>query len=155
MTIRVGCAFLFLLIVGTGTSHARQSSNWNPLRIAGNGVWWASLSDDTKRTFVDGYVTAMGRVYFMAHGECLENTKKARNDDRINATLQMCMLAEIFNFTVDPGKLQSATDDFYKDSQNVRIPVQFAIEHARDTLAGKRSTKELDDELTEWRRIMK
>jgi hypothetical protein len=146
--------FLFLTVLGTGTAHG-QSSNENILRLAGNGVWWASLSDDVKATFLDGYTTAMGRVYSFAHAECMGNAKEANTNDKINSTLQMCMLAEHFEFTADPRKLRSAIDDFYKDSRNSRIPIEFAIGHVKDTLAGKRSVKELDDELTDWRKIMK
>ncbi len=55
---------------------------------------------------------------------------------------------------VDKRKLVSGMDEFYKDPQNLLMPIELALQFSRDTLKGKRSAKELDDELKEWRRHM-
>jgi hypothetical protein len=66
----------------------------------------------------------------------------------------LCLVAETFDFGLDAKKLQSGLDDFYADPVNTRITIALAMQHVRDRLKGKRSSYELDQELSEWRKIV-
>jgi hypothetical protein len=115
----------------------------NPfLRLAGNGVWWASLADDTKDTFIDGYVTAMIRVNHMVAAQCADGMKNlhpgAQFDAEMTTAMALCVTAEFFDFSIDERldrqKVRNGVDDFYKDSQNSRIPIDYAMAYVKDTL---------------------
>ena len=71
MKTRFYFALLFLLLLGTGTGSA-QSTN------AGNGVWWDSLSADSKSHFVEGYIAAMRRVNHVLHKKPLSRPRHSR-----------------------------------------------------------------------------
>ena len=140
---------LLLLFLGTGTGRG-QSTN------AGNGVWWESLSADSKPRFVEGYVAAMRRVNHALHTDCMDRKNTAKSSADANALLSeainLCALAESFDFDVDAHKLADGADDFYKDSRNTRLAIDSAMQYARDKLKGKMSDKQLEDEVAEWRR---
>jgi hypothetical protein len=125
MKTRFCFALLLLLLLGTGTERA-QSTN------AGNGVWWDSLSADSKSRFVDGYVAAMRRVNDFLHRDCIDRKNGAKSGADANALLSeainLCALAELFDFNVDVRKLADGADDFYKDSKNTRLPIDSALE---------------------------
>lgn len=155
--------FALLLAITLGVALGQVPSTQSPtkavanplLRILGNGVWWTSIPDDSKDTFVDGYVTGMGRAYFYTHGVCVQDKNKLKPgpqfDAEMTAVLNECVLAESFDFDVDRRQLSTGVDEFYKDSRNMRIPVTLALEHTRDRLKGKKSAEELDDDLRTWR----
>jgi hypothetical protein len=151
MKTRFYFALLFLLLLGTGMGRA-QSTN------AANGVWWDSLSADSKSHFVEGYVAAMRRVNHVLHTDCMDRKNAAKSSADTNAQLSeainLCALAEFFDFDVDAHKLADGADDFYKDSRNTRLAVDSAMQYARDKLKGKMSDKQLEDEVAEWRREM-
>ncbi len=156
MKSRASFAFLlFLVLLGTGMAHA-QSADGNILRLLSNGEWWTGLSADTKVNFVDGYSTAMTRVNHVTHSLCVNNAKNAPTGGQLNATaaMDLCFIAESFDFNLDRRNLVNGIDEFYKDSRNTRIPIDSAIEYVRDKLKGKKSAKELEDELTRWRSIV-
>src|SRR6202790_4075809 len=138
MKTRGGFAlFLLLVLVGTGMGQEKkETSSGNLLRLAGNGVWWDSLADGTKWTFADGYTTAMARANSFVGGECKERKNGLAPgsgfDAEMKAAIASCMTAEIFNFNVERPKLLSGIDDFYSDSQNLRIPIDFAMQHVRE-----------------------
>ena len=67
--------------------------------------------------------------------------------------MNLRVLAEFFDYGVGVQKLSDGLDEFYKDSENTRIPVQFAIQYVRDQLNGKRAPRELN-ELADWRKII-
>lgn len=159
MKTHVGFALLLLpVLLGTEMGHG-QSLREIFLRQLGNGIWWDSLSDDSKGTFVDGYITAMNRINFFTHSECMDNVKDTKPSDaefmtKVKASMNLCAIAELFDFNVDKRKLESGIDEFYKDSLNTRIPIDYAMEYVRDKLKGKKSEKELADELTDWRKVV-
>jgi hypothetical protein len=131
----------------------------NPfLRLAGNGVWWVSLSNDTKETFVDGYITAMSHVNQILGSMCQETMKNLKPGEQFNTTvsraLDFCTLAENYYYSVDKSKLSKGIDHFYEDARNTRIPIEFSMQYVRDAMVGKKSAKELTDELNGWRDIM-
>ena len=142
---------LLLLLLGTGTGRG-QSTN------ASDGVWWDSLSVDSKPRFVEGYVAAMRRVNDFLHRDCMDRKNTAKSSADANALLSeainLCALAESFDFDVDAHKLADGADEFYKDSRNTRLAIDSAMQYARDKLKGKMSDKQLEDEVAEWRREM-
>ena len=159
-------ALLLTVMFGMGVAQGQTPSAQPPakaepnpfLRILGNGVWWASLPNDAKDTFLDGYVTGMGRAYLYTNGECMQDKDKLKPgpqfDAELKSVLNLCILANLFDFDVDRRQLLTGLDEFYRDSQNTRIPVTFALEYTRDKLKGKKSAQELDDNLREWRRAV-
>ena len=57
-----------------------------------------------------------------------------------------------FDFTkIQFGQLAEGVDEFYKDFRNKNIDIILAMLYVRDELRGK-PAKELEDELTQWRR---
>jgi hypothetical protein len=46
------------------------------MRIANNGAWWNTLSQDSKSDFIDGYVSAMADVHKMLLGFAKLNSKE-------------------------------------------------------------------------------
>jgi hypothetical protein len=74
--MRLTFATLFLLTLSmpgmrgqSVTPTPQTQSSRNPLmRLANNGAWWATLSQDSKADFVDGFVTAMTSVRKMLIG---------------------------------------------------------------------------------------
>jgi len=132
----------------------------NPfLRMLGNGAWWTNLPDESKDTFVDGYVTAMSHVHNMLARLCAEGMKTlkpgAQFDADMKTALNSCVDAEFFDFGVDERldrqKVKNGIDGFYKDSQNTGIPIDFAMEYVKDVLKGKKAPRELEDQLRGWR----
>jgi hypothetical protein len=160
MKSHIGFAVLLLLVfLGTGIGQG-QSVTPNPvLRSIGNGVWWDSLSNATKETFVDGYATAMARAHHTTDSECKSTTNDAKPgssdfNSTFTAGVHFCLLAESFNFDFDKAKLAEGIDKFYEDSRNTRVPIDFSMEYVKDQLKGKRPAKDLDDELRGWREIL-
>ena len=129
----------------------------NPfLRLLANGVWWASLPDDAKDAFVDGYSTAMGDAHYLMTGMCKLRTKAIQpkaNSEQFNAevkgVLDLCMIGQEFDFEV--GSLRAGVDEFYKEPQNTRIPIRDALSYARDKLKGNKPAQELENQLKDWR----
>ena len=165
MTYRRFALFLALAI-GLGAAQDKTTSGQtsktatpNPfLRMFGNGQWWAGLSDDTKDTFLDGYTAAMARSYSYTHKYCMDAVKGLKSgsqfDTQVEGMGSLCTLAEFFNYDVGQRKLMSEVSEFYKDQENVPIPIEYALQFCRDKLKGDRTPNEMNDELKEWRRIM-
>jgi hypothetical protein len=160
-------AVLLAVALGVGVSLGQVTSAQPPvkaapnpfLRIFGNGAWWTSLPDDAKDTFVDGYITAMSRVHDMLARLCTEEAKNLKTGAQFEAdmktALNECVDAEFFDFSVDERldrqKVRNGIDEFYKDSQNARIPIDFAMEYVKDVLKGRKAPRELEDQLKGWR----
>jgi hypothetical protein len=128
------------------------------MKAFGNyGGWWASLSDDAKDSFIDGYRTAMDKAQFTAYGECMEEKKSLQPasdfDTKMKEIVILCTLAQEFDFKVDKP-MKGGLDDFYKDPLNTRIPAFTAMAYVRDELQGKKTAGQLLDELNGWRKIM-
>jgi hypothetical protein len=163
-------ALLLTITLGAGTALSQATTPQPPakaapnpfLRLAGNGVWWASLADDAKDIFVDGYVTAMVRVNHMVAAQCADGMKNlhpgAHFDAEMKTAMALCVNADFFDFSIDERldrqKVRNGVDDFYKDSQNSRIPIDYAMAYVKDMLKGKRAPRELEDELKGWRSTM-
>src|ERR1700730_7496768 len=104
----------------TPTQQQTQSAR-NPLmRLANNGAWWATLSQDSKADFVDGFVTAMVNVHKMLIGFVKQNSKELTPgptfDTQMSATLQLSVIAEHYEYDeVGRDKLLTGVDAFYKD----------------------------------------
>ena len=164
--------FALLLVVTLGVSIALcQTTTAQPpakaapnpfLRLAGNGVWWASIPDDTKDTFVDGYLTAMARVNHMIAAQCANDMQNLHPGPQFEAEWKtataLCVNANFFDFSFDDRlnqqKVRSGLDDFYKDAQNIHIPIDFAMMYVKDVLKGKTAPRELEDQLKGWRSTM-
>jgi hypothetical protein len=148
-TLGVGVA------LGQATTAQPSKAAPNPfLRLAGNGVWWTSLAVDTKDTFVDGYVTAMSRVHDMLAAQCAKGMQESDG----KAAMAFCVNADFFDFgndeRLDRQKVRNGIDDFYKESLNTRIPIDYAMAYVKDTLKGKTTPRELEDQLIRWRSLV-
>jgi hypothetical protein len=155
-------ALLLVMTLGvnvTSGQTATQPTKVDPfLRLEGNGVWWVSLTDDVKDNFVDGYVTAMVRVNHMIAAQIPQDAKDlhpgAQFDAKMKTIMVLSVNAEFFDFIderLDRRKVRNGVDEFCKDSQNSRIPIDYAMAYVKDTLKGLRAPRELEDELKGWR----
>lgn len=131
------------------------------LRFLGNGLWWTRLSAETKNAFVDGYTTAMNTVSQRTHFVCMKMAKDAKDSGPsqqfwadMQSSMALCDVAKLYDFGVDTTELERGLDDFYLDSQNVRVPIDFALEYARDKLKGDTTPNDLQKKLDEWRKIV-
>jgi len=147
MKAHVGFALpLLLILLGTGMVRGQQGQ---PL----DGPWWVPIPENYKQGFVGGYM--MGTV--RAHNLVLQNCYGKSGGDALEsyAALKTCLtitFLKTFDFSgIRPGQLADGIDEFYKDSRNKDIDINFALLYARDKLKGK-PAKELEDELTQWRR---
>jgi hypothetical protein len=132
----------------------------NPfMRMSNNGLWWDTLSADSKTDFVDGFVTAMTDVHKMLIGFVKKNknevTAGPSTNAQVSAILELSVLAERYEYDeVGREKLLSGVDTFYKNPLNTFIPIEFAFRWERDTLNGKVAPRDLQKELDEWRLMM-
>jgi len=121
------------------------------------GGWWKALSDEARDNFVDGYTTAMQKVQFMTHNECMKNAKSVQRGPEFNAKLQesfnLCVLSEAFDYK-DGISLRTGLNRFYNNELNARIPPEFALEYLRDEIKRNKTAGQLLDELNEWRKTM-
>lgn len=166
MTPRIAAVVLLAALAATAQT-APPTDTYQPkpvqpspmmMRLMGDyGGWWKALSDEAKDNFVDGYVTAMQRVQFITHNECMKNAKSVQPGPESNAKLQasfnLCALSEAFDYKAGKS-LRFRLDGFYANPLNVRIPPEFAMEYLRDELNRNKTVGQLLDELNEWRKIM-
>jgi hypothetical protein len=129
------------------------------MRLANNGGWWGTLSQDSKSDFVDGFVTAMADVHKMLIGFVKQNSKELapgpKFDAQMSAILQLSVIAERYEYEeVGREKLFAGVDTFYKEPLNKLIPIEFAFAWERDTLNGKVAPRDLQKQLDEWRVVM-
>ena len=129
------------------------------MRLANNGAWWATLSQDSKADFVDGFVTAMADVHKMLIGFVKQNKKELtpgpKFDVQMSSILQLSVIAEHYEYDeVGRDKILSGVDTFYKEPLNKLIPIEFAFAWERDTLNGKVAPRDLQKQLDEWRAVM-
>jgi hypothetical protein len=143
----------------TPTPQQTQSAR-NPLmRLANNGAWWNTLSQDSKADFVDGYVSAMTNVHKTLLGVLKQNSKELTSgpkfDAQMSSILQLSVIAERYEYEeVGRDKLLAGVDTFYKEPLNKLIPIEFAFAWERDTLNGKVAPRDLQKQLDEWRAVM-
>jgi len=81
---------------------------------------------------VDGFITGMERAYMFAYGRCKQEKDQLKHgpqfDAEMNTVLSLCVLAEQFDFDVARQQLETGLEEFYKDSQNIPIPVENALD---------------------------
>ena len=121
------------------------------------GLWWTSLSDEAKGSFIQGYLSAMGRAESVADGFCKDARSKLQPgpsfDKEMSSIMTICLLSQEFSFDQQKG-FKTFLDEFYADPLNARIPDSFAMGYSRDRIMERKSTGQLLDELNAWRKIL-
>jgi hypothetical protein len=174
MTTRIAAAVLMLVLMAAAQTNPQSQKPASPdkpstlaqrelspalFKAFGNyGGWWNRISETEKDSFLDGFMTAMARANSLMVSMCKSIMKEAQPgaanfNEKLNGGLDLCMVGETFAYSPDKP-LKPRLDDFYKDPLNMRIPVQFALEHIRDEVSGKKTAGQLLDELNEWRKIL-
>jgi hypothetical protein len=138
---------------------AKKQERDSFMRMANNGAWWNTLSQDSKADFVDGYVSAMANVNhtigFLIKKDTESLTPGPKFDGQMNEILGLSVLAERYEYQeVGRTKLLAGMDTFYKEPLNKLIPIEFAFAWERDTLNGKVAPRDLQKQLDEWRAAM-
>src|SRR5260370_9037744 len=145
---------------GNQTSQTTTKAEANPwLRMANNGAWWNSLSQESKSDFVDGYVSAMANVHQMLIAILKQNTKEMtpgpKFDAQMSAIIQLGVIADRYQYEeVGRTKLLAGMDAFYKEPLNKLIPSEYAFAWERDTLNGRVAPRDLQKQLDGWRATM-
>jgi hypothetical protein len=108
----------------------------------GTGKWWIKLSDEARDRFIERYTKAMDRVKSALFTECSEALKSLPRTgaDSVDAlsSMTLCKIASNFDFDFGTHKeLREGVDGFYKDSVNLDVPVEAALQRVRDALAAK------------------
>jgi hypothetical protein len=122
-----------------------------------NGFWWVGSSENFKLGFASGYAMAMVHVSDAEGFQCLADRnggtipEKFPGDEALKACMQSPRVARYDFGQIRFGQLSEGVDEFYKDFRNKGLEIDLAMTYVRDELKGK-STKELEDELTLWRR---
>jgi hypothetical protein len=126
--------------VPSGQQPAHASPNPSS-HVLVDGPWWMSLSDESKNKFVDGYKTAMTGAFNTLGAECMDAAKDAKPgglEALVKVYENVCKLAGSFDFEFEEQDISRGLDNFYKDSPNMRIPIDVAMQHVRDVLQSKR-----------------
>jgi len=140
-------------------SAPQQEPSPAAFRAGGNyGGWWNRISEAEKDSFLDGFTTAMQRANSVTVSMGESFVKEARPgapdyDQKFYGGMFLRTVGATFEYSGDKP-LKPRLDDFYRDPLNVRIPVQFALEHIRDEMSGKKTAGQLLDELNGWRKIL-
>jgi hypothetical protein len=166
MTTQIAAiVFLVTLAAAAQTAPPTDTPRPNPAQLppvmmkelGDYGGWWKALSDEARDNFVDGYTTAMQKVQFITHNECMKNAKSVQPGPEFNAKLQeslnLCVLSEAFDYKAGMS-LRVGLNKFYNNPLNAHIPPEFAMEYLRDELKRNKTTGELLDELNDWRKTM-
>jgi hypothetical protein len=108
----------------------------------GTGKWWVNLSDEARDRFIERYTKAMNHVTSDLVTDCADGIKSlprngAQEVDAV-ASMTLCKIASSFDFSFDRKELREGVDGFYKDSTNLTVPIDVALQHVRDALAAKR-----------------
>lgn len=123
----------------SGTAHSALAQRAMEM---GTGKWWIGLSDDAKDKLIERYTKAMNRVVSDLFNDCADGIKNLpRNGAEevdIVSNMMLCKVGSSFDFSFDHKELREGVDGFYKDSANLTIPVDVALQHVRDAFAAKR-----------------
>lgn len=143
----------------TPTQEPAQTAKNPWMRLANNGAWWGTLSEDSKSDFVDGFVTAMAEVHKILIAFVQENSKELipgpKFDAQMASMIQLTVIAERYEYEeVGRDKLLGGVNAFYKEPLNKLIPIEYAFLWERDTLDGKVAPRDLQKQLDEWRATM-
>ncbi len=131
---------------------APQSQSGNSAavhRVAeiGTGKWWVGLTDEAKDKFIERYTKAMDHIMNDLATECSQGMRSLLEGERprsgvddvdIQSNFTLCEVASSFDFGFGtPKELREGVDAFYKDSTNLSVRIQTALQRARDALAVK------------------
>lgn len=137
--------FIIVALLASCLVEAQTSAHADLARRAaemGTGRWWVTLSDDARDRFIERYAKAMSHVMSDLVTDCADGIKSlprngAQEVDAM-ASMTLCKVASSFDFNFDQKELREGVDGFYKDSTNLSIPVETALQRVRDALAAKR-----------------
>jgi hypothetical protein len=108
----------------------------------GTGKWWIRLPDDAKDKLIERYTKAMNHVSSDLFSDCAEGIKSlprnGADEADIVSNMILCKIGSSFDFSFDHKELREGVDSFYKDSANLSVPVDVALQRVRDALAAKR-----------------
>ena len=113
----------------------------------GTGKWWTGLTDQAKDRFIERYTKAMDHVMNDLATECSQGMRSLLENERprsgvdeadIMSNFTLCEVASSFDFGYGTHKeLREGVDAFYKDSTNLSVRIQVALQRVRDVLATK------------------
>jgi len=139
-----------LLVQGQTNTPQSESANSSAARRAreiGTGKWWFGLTDEARDRFVERYTKAMDHVMSDLATECAQGMQsllaggKPRSgvdEADIMSNMTLCKITSSFDFGFGTHKeLREGIDGFYKDSTNLTVPVEVALQRVRDALAVK------------------
>jgi hypothetical protein len=123
-------------------SESRTSALARRAAEMGTGKWWVSLSDEARDRFIERYTKAMDHAVSALAAECAEEVKSLpRNGtDEVDviSSFTLCKIAGSLDFNFGTHKeLREGIDGFYKDSTNLSVPIDVAMQRVRDVLAAK------------------
>ncbi len=113
----------------------------------GTGKWWVKLSDEAKDKFVERYTVAMNHVSSTLFTDCSNGIDTLLVDGGLKSGVEasdfvsymiICKVGSSFDFKFDRKEIREAVDEFYKDSANLTVPIDVALQHVREGLAAKR-----------------
>jgi hypothetical protein len=144
--------FVPLLFATTATvaAHGQQQRTHD-------GFWWTDSTEQFRTGFVTGYVMAMVTVSDANTFKCLAERNGGKVPEKFPGMEAFDACAEsarveafdLGGFRV--GQWSDGIDAFYRDFRNRGLEIHLAIRYVRGQLRGQ-PAKELEDEVTEWRR---
>lgn len=150
MTKHLVFGLLLAVALGAGAADGPQTQ-------AHDGYWWAEGNESFKLGFVSGYVMAMNSVADVKLFKCLAEKnggkipEKYPGDEAFRACGENSEVAAFSFGGFRVGQWQEGADEFYKDFRNKGLDIHLAMRYVNEQLHGK-PAKELEDEVTEWRR---
>lgn len=149
---RFAVVFLLTPFLAQAQKPAQQSesSNSAALRRApeiGTGKWWIGLTEDAKDRFIERYTKAMDHVMTDLATECSQGMRSLLAGEKLGSGVDevdsmsaftLCEVASSFDFGYGTHKeLREGVDAFYKDSTNLSVRIQVAMQRVRDAMAVK------------------
>jgi hypothetical protein len=143
-------ALLIVLALAVGAAGQQRQTH--------DGYWWNGSNDSFRVGVVTGYLLAMNTVADVFTVKCVHDKNGGKDPD--GATLEQALTACEETPSVKPfhefsgfraGQWSDGVDEFYKDFRNRGLNIELALKYVKDQLHG-RPVKELEDEVTEWRR---
>ena len=135
-----------------GQTNAPQSESGNSAAAGrateiGAGQWWIGLTDEAKDKFIARYTKAMDHVMNDLAAECSQGMRSLLDREKprsgvdevdIQSNFALCEVASSFDFGYGTHEeLRQGVDAFYKDSTNLYVRIQVALQRVRDVLAVK------------------
>lgn len=108
----------------------------------GTGKWWLKLPDGARDRFIKRYTVAMNHVSSALTKECEDGLnslpRKGTLEVDVLSNSFLCKVGSTFDFNFDLKDIREAVDEFYQDLGNLTVPIDVALQRARDSLAAKR-----------------